>query len=76
MGEMTIRNLEEALLVELGRMADLRGVEADVLAADLLRKALERTVRDRAAGARAILAAQPVPSPINSVDTIREDRWR
>ncbi len=76
MGEMTIRNVDDALLVELERLAEIRGIQADVLAAELLWKGLGQPMRDRAAGAKAILAAQPTRSPIDSVNTIREDRAR
>ncbi|MGA0593605.1 hypothetical protein [Enterovirga sp. CN4-39] len=76
MGEMTIRNIDESLLLELRQAADRLGVDAESFAADLIRVGLRARSGNRAARARAIQAAQAHPSPINSVDLIREDRAR
>lgn len=76
MGEMTIRDIDDALLVELRDAAARVGVDAESLAVDLLKRGLLARRGSRAAGARAIQAAQPYPSPIDSVDLIREDRAR
>ena len=76
MGEMTLRNLDEALLVELNETARRRGIGVENLAADLLRSGLRQHRQDRAAVARAILAAQPHAATTDSVDLIREDRER
>ena len=79
MGEMILRNLDDALLIELHRMAKLRGVEAEELAANLLREHIAPPPaprRDRAAEAHAIQALQPRPSPFDSTKLIREDRDR
>lgn len=76
MGEMILRNLDDGLLVELREMAIRRGLETDALALELLRSAVRTRKEGRAAGARAILAAQPTVARRDSVDLIREDRNR
>ena len=74
MGEMILRNLDDALLVELQEHAQRRGVSADVLAVDLLRLGLRGPKRDRAAEARAIQALQRPRPDLDSAQLIRRDR--
>ena len=76
MGEMTISGLDDALLSALRDKADALGLAPEILAAELLRKGLDRPLLDRARVARSIQVAQIRPSPLNSVDLIREDRDR
>lgn len=76
MGDVTIRGVEEAVLAELRLQADRRGLDHEAYAAELLRQSVAMRRHDRAAVARAILAAQPEVSTVNSVDLIREDRNR
>ena len=74
MGEMTIRNIDDALLVELSRAAERRGTDLETLARDLLNDALRGRRSGRADVARAIVGQQDRPSEIDSVDLLREDR--
>jgi plasmid stability protein len=74
MGEMTIRNIDDALLVELREIAERQGTDVESFAADLIRRGLRARIGGRAAVAREIQAAQPTLLPVNSVDLIREDR--
>lgn len=76
MGEMTIRNLDDALLAALREKASLLGMNDEAFAADLIRKGLAGPGHHRATVARAIQAAQPAPSHLDSVDFIRADRRR
>ena len=76
MGEMTIRDIDEALLVELTEAAKRVGVDVETFAADLIRRGLQARAGSRSVVARSIQAAQPAPSPIDSVDLIRRDRAR
>lgn len=76
MGEMVIRDLDDAMIVELSEMAVRRGLSVEALAAELLRRALNPQTADRSAVARAIQAAQPRRSRLDSVELIREDRHR
>ena len=75
MGEMTIK-VDDALMGDLSALAAKRGLGLDDLAAQLLRSALRAEPAGRAAGARAILAAQPRLADHDSVDLLREDRAR
>lgn len=76
MGEMTIRDIDDALMGELRAMADRHRVEPEVLASLLLRSAMRSRPGGRTAGAMAIIAAQPGIAEHDSVDLIREDRER
>ena len=74
MGEMTIKGLDEALLIELKSQAERHGVDPEAYAADLLRQSLALHRRDRSAVARSILATQRQKAETESVVFIREDR--
>ncbi len=76
MGEMTIKGLDEALLVELRAQPERHGIDPETCATDLLRQAIVQRRQDRAAVARAVLAAQQKKAETESVVFIREDRTR
>lgn len=72
MGEMTIR-LDEALLVDLRRLADRRGLSAETLAAKLLSDRLLQEDEGRWPVARALLA-KGAPSPVSAVELLDQIR--
>lgn len=76
MGEMTIRNIDEALMLTLTDIAARRGIDVEELAAALLKTALLDRKGRRAEGAMAILAAQSTYAARDSVELLREDRDR
>ena len=90
MGEMTIR-IDDALLVELSRVAEENGAQPSDLARRFIVQGLQnrdlaaqgRLHEEASATRRAVLeslrelrALQPSVSPYDSVDLIREDRNR
>lgn len=63
MGEMTIRNIDDALLVELARLAELQGNEPSELARDLVTFCLRGALPNGLPGAR----------PLNAEERARQD---
>jgi hypothetical protein len=76
MGDMVLKNVDEAVRIELERLGRARGVSAEQYAADLIRQAVAVRRADRTAVARAILASQAHPAKTSSAVFIREDRDR
>lgn len=73
MGEMTIRDLDDAFLLALRQRAKLLGTDAERLAADLLRSGFVAANPDRAAVADAI-RARTRPSSLTSVELLDQIR--
>ena len=73
MGEMTIRNIDDALLLELRDGARRRGVAVDDLAIDLLRQGLRQSSATRLPVARRLLS-HGGRSPISSVELLDQIR--
>lgn len=73
MGQMTIR-VDDVLLVELRNLAERRGTNPEILAAELLQLTLRDERRSEWPVSRAILARGGSMSPISSVELLDQIR--